>query len=157
MNNAPPVVFPVGRFILGPMVLLFLALSSAVGLFFWQRQAEAGPTLWVWTGWCCCSLAAVFAWTQERLTKGSLVWSGDAWWWRDSAGRDFEIQIHLLADVDAAVWVSFQTIPASAGLKTRFAWMDSREMPALWHGFRCAVYSRPDKKHKNSTYVRGGG
>ncbi len=156
MNNAPPVVFPVGRFVWGPWILLLLAFGGAMGLLFWQMQAHNDSILWVWTVWCCCALAALFAWRRERLTTGRLVWSGDTWWWRDAEGREFEIQIQVLADFGTALWVGFRTMPASAGFKTRFAWMDSREMPALWHGFRCAVYSRPIKKHKNLGSERVG-
>lgn len=149
MNNAPPVVFPVGRFLWSPRILLVLSLASATGVIFLQRQTDGGNNIWIWAVWGGCVLSAVFAWSSERRTEGRLVWGGETWWWHDSSGRESEIQIQVLLDVGSALWVSFQTIPAPSALKTRFVWMDSREMPASWHGFRCAVYSRTLKKYKN--------
>ena len=155
MHNAPPVVFPVGRFVWGRWMLVLLALIGALGLYFWQSLRHAAGLPWVWVLWTVLVMVAVFIWLKEWLTEGALAWSGEAWCWRDASGRETEIQLVVLLDRGSVLCVAVRMLNNARWPAQRFVWMAGREMPQAWHGFRCAVYSRPKPEVKLAERVVG--
>ena len=81
MHNAPPVVYPVGRFVWGRWFLVSLAGVGALGLHFVQslRGAASLPWAWVWALWALLVMVSVFLCVKERLPDGFMAWSGEAW------------------------------------------------------------------------------
>jgi hypothetical protein len=142
MHNAPPVVFPVGRFVWGRRVVWVLALCGASGLGFWQTHADVFGFKWAWAAWGLSVAAALFATTKDILTAGSLVWTGEVWLWRDAKGGEVETQLRVLLDVGSALVLVLLPVDAPWHLSHRFAWVHGCDAPQMWHGMRCAVYSR---------------
>jgi hypothetical protein len=147
MHNAPPVDYPVGRFFWGMRLSGLLAAVAAVGLLVWQFQSERSGAL---GGVAACAwilsvvLAMRFA-NREFLVDGFLVWDGQAWFWRDLQRQEHPVHVQVLVDTGRALFVACQVRNGSVGVGTdpQFAWLQQAAMPLSWHGFRCAVYSRP--------------
>ncbi len=152
MHNAPPVVYPVGRFAVGRMWLVLVCGLSAVGLLSWQMLTLAtGPKLWAaWVFWgSCAGFAAVWA-PRQALTDGRLGWSGQSWWWQADADTADQVQaVSVSVGVDTGpgllLWVQPLDDQGRAQGRRLCAWLQAAAMPSKWHGFRCAVYSRPKK------------
>jgi hypothetical protein len=150
MHNAPPVVYPVGRFVWGRVALLAVCGLSAVGMLSWQSQTlAAGPTLWgAWCLWGVCALSAAHWAPRQALKGGRLGWSGEAWFWQvnaDSAEQARPVAVSLGLDTGQGLllWVRTVDEQGRAQGQLRSAWLDAGAMPSKWHGIRCAVYSRP--------------
>lgn len=154
MHNAPPVAFPVGRFVWGRVAWFGAALLSAVGLVGWQVWAHTSSVhvMWAWVFWCVCVVASAVGSPRQSLSGGRLFWTGEAWFWQ-ADGANGQTELHsltLTVGLDAGagllLWVrlledGYQTTPKKNQL--RYAWMQANMMPSKWHGFRCAVYSNP--------------
>jgi hypothetical protein len=150
MHNAPPVVYPVGRFALGRFLFVAVGVLSALGLLSWQLQSLAtGPKLWAaWGFWGACAGAAVLWAPKQTLTGGRLGWSGEAWFWQakaDSAELAQTVVVSVGLDTGQALllWVRKLDDQGHAQGLLQSAWLQADAMPSKWHGFRCAVYSRP--------------
>lgn len=150
MHNAPPVVFPVGRFAWGCFLLVVVSGLSAVGIISWQIQSLAtGPKLWAaWFLWGACVGSAALWAPRQALTKGRLGWSGESWFWQadDHAGDDVPcVAVSVALDIGQGMllWVQPLDEQGKAHGRLLFAWLQAESMPSKWHGFRCAVYSRP--------------
>ena len=147
MHNAPPVVFPVGRFVWGHVVLFSMAMYGAVGLLMWQVQAQVSSSLWwgAWFFWCVCVVAALWWAPRQILSGGHLCWSGESWFWQASDGQQQGLEVTVCVDWDARLWLAVQRLDESGKPNdiTAYVWVQERAMPSKWHGFRCAVYSRP--------------
>ena len=159
MHNAPPVVYPVGRFVWGGWVLAVWALSGALALFFWQRQSQAGLHLVAGAGgfWCLCVMASRALWKRDSMMPGCLVWNGETWFWRDLQSRHCEVDLQVLADWGTGLWITCRKLTPLSRSKRCFVWVHRRETPQLWHGFRCAVYSRQiHKRAKPNSGDLGG-
>jgi len=150
MHNAPPVVYPVGRFALGRFLFVAVGVLSALGLLSWQLQSLAtGPKLWAaWGFWGACAGAAVLWAPKQTLTGGRLGWSGEAWFWQakaDSAELAQTVVVSVGLDTGQALllWVRKLDDQSHAQGLLQSAWLQADAMPSKWHGFRCAVYSRP--------------
>jgi hypothetical protein len=153
MHNAPPVAYPVGRFVWGPVLLAAVLLLSAAGLVSWQLQSQASSTLvWsAWIFWAACGAATVYGGPKQTLSEGHLLWSGEAWLWQSVLGEDALSQDDQ--GLNLAVGMDFgggMLLLLQAGGELRqghgpwfCAWVSEQAMPSKWHGFRCAVYSRP--------------
>jgi len=153
MHNAPPVAYPVGRFVWGPVLLAAVFLLSAAGLVSWQFQSQASSTLvWsAWIFWAACGAATVYGGPKQTLSEGHLLWSGEAWLWQSALGEDALSQDDQ--GLSVAVGMDFgggMLLLLQAGGELRqghgpwfCAWVSEQAMPSKWHGFRCAVYSRP--------------
>lgn len=145
MHNAPPVVFPVGRFVWGPRLALALAALISGALAAWLVWMDASASVLAWA--VCTWLVAVWgtAWWMPRefLHQGELAWDGEAWHCLGSAAEDGPVQLSLTLDGGHFMLVSVQPA-AHLGLQAwpRHAWLRRADMPSRWHGFRCAVYSR---------------
>ena len=153
MHNAPPVAYPVGRFVWGWPLFVGVLVISAAGLLSWQIQSQATGAL-VWSAWACwvvCASATAYGAPQQTLSEGFLLWNGQAWMWRSRLGAevlpDEDQGLHLTVGLDlgAAMLVLLRTGHATRRGRGRFfcAWVSAQTMPSKWHGFRCAVYSRP--------------
>ena len=147
MHNAPPVVYPVGRFVWGPRMTGFLAALSAVALWAWRELSENAGLLQCLAlmCWGASVFAAMVLAKRECLSEGQLVWDGEAWHWQDRQQHEHPVHVHVLLDTGHSLFVVCQGLkgPVDAPLRRRFAWLHRAAMPLSWHGFRCAVYSRP--------------
>jgi hypothetical protein len=150
MHNAPPVVYPVGRFSFGPILLVAVCSLSAVGLLSWQIQSLATSAM-IWAAWCVwgiCVLTAALWTPRQALVGGRLGWSGEAWFWQadgDSAGyaQAVAVSVGLDSGQGLLLWVQPLNEQGRTQGRLRSAWLQAGAMPSKWHGFRCAVYSRP--------------
>ncbi len=150
MYNAPPVAFPVGRFVWGRVVLLAAATLSAVGLIVWQMQSQAATWLvaCAWGFWLLCWVATA-AWApQQHASGGRLLWTGDAWFWQAEHDLSAQAQaVRLTVGLDTGsgllLWVQSVDDQGRVMGPLSSAWLQADAMPSKWHGFRCAVYSRP--------------
>jgi len=147
MHNAPPVIYPVGRFVWGRCFVAVLALVGAVGLLCWQVMSGAVglTTLAAWALWILSTALAFWLESKESSVSGHLVWQGDAWYWQDGLLQEHTVQLNLLFDGGQIMLLSYW---AAEGLGRerpwpQFAILRNTDMPLSWHGFRCAVYSRP--------------
>jgi hypothetical protein len=153
MHNAPPVAYPVGRFVWGTALFFGALLTSAAGLCAWQIQSQAsGVLVWVaWLIWAVCGTATAYGAPKQVLSEGHLLWSGEAWMWQSSLGSqdlaDEEQGLQLTVGLD---WGSGMILLLRTTHEERHAsgpwfcvWVTAQAMPSKWHGFRCAVYSRP--------------
>ena len=147
MHNAPPVAFPVGRFVWGRAIGLGLALSSAMGLFIWQMLTQASSA-WVfqaWVFWVLCVGGAAALSPRQVLSGGRLFWSGEAWFWQTESDPDQGLELSVALDMGSGLllWVRLLDEQGRCHRTQACAWMGESAMPSKWHGFRCAVYSRP--------------
>jgi hypothetical protein len=147
MHNAPPAVYPVGRFDWGLRLNGLLALFAAVTLWAWQGLSQSSNTLSIAAALCwlfSVSAAMVFA-QGEFLHDGQLVGDGQAWCWQDSMHHDHPVVVQVLLDVGGALFMACQgrNGPSGEHRRRQFALLGRSTMPLSWHGFRCAVYSRP--------------
>lgn len=150
MHNAPPVVYPVGRFVWGRWLLMGLCILSAVGIVYWQMKSLAnGPQVWVaWFFWCTCTLSAALWAPNQTLTGGHLGWNGESWFWRpngDAIGQSQSVAVSLGLDTGQGLLLWLQPLDEQDRPCGRLfsAWIEEGAMPSKWHGIRCAVYSRP--------------
>ncbi len=147
MHNAPPVVYPVGRFVWGSWIMGGLALVGLMGLVFWWVMASPGWLQAVVGGlvWSGSVAAAAVYWPSERSPEGRLVWSGEDWLWREASGTEIPVRVQVLLDAGRFMGLVYAGREAfdSRGQRPQFAVVCQAMMPSSWHGFRCAVYSRP--------------
>ncbi len=150
MHNAPPVVYPVGRFPLGRILLVGICGLSAVGLLSWQIQTRATSAM-IWAAWCVWGICALTAalWTPRQvLVDGRLGWSGEAWFWQadeDAAEQAQAVTVSVGLDSGQGLLLWVQPLNEHGRAQGRLCsvWLQANAMPSKWHGFRCAVYSRP--------------
>jgi hypothetical protein len=153
MHNAPPVAYPVGRFVWGRVLFGGVLLLSAGGLSAWQLQSQVSSAMvwFAWIFWLTCAVATAYGGPKEVLSNGHLFWSGEVWLWQSGLDADAftkddqDLNLTVGLDLGASMLILIQS-----GHETRqrrgprfFAWVSEQAMPSKWHGFRCAVYSRP--------------
>lgn len=148
MHNAPPVAFPVGRFVWGRAAGLLMALLSVCGLLFWQVQAQTSSAqiVMAWAFWAVCVGGAAFWTPRQTLASGALFWSGESWFWQTPDGDDHGLELSVALDFGHALllFVRWHDGQGQARGPWVCAWLSQTAMPSKWHGFRCAVYSRPE-------------
>ncbi|MEN9688302.1 MAG: hypothetical protein RI998_299 [Pseudomonadota bacterium] len=145
MHNAPPVVYPVGRFAWGLPLAVVLAFMAAAVLMLW----------WVWSSasalacaglagvWCGAATCAVVLGRREFVQQGALAWDGEQWQGCGISDHDGPVQLTLTLDWGHGMLVACRAqAPEAAWPRTRHACLRRADMPSRWHGFRCAVYSR---------------
>jgi hypothetical protein len=147
MHNAPPVVYPVGRFVWGAWIVGGLALVGAAVLLVWQTSAQHDGLHigGAWLLWCVSLFAAVVSWAQESSCSGLLVWNGEDWFWRDASDAEIPVRVQVLLDAGRLMILSCAGLHGRSlsNRRAQFAVLHHASMPSFWHGFRCAVYSRP--------------
>lgn len=153
MRSAPPVLVPVGRFVLGHG--LTIALAGLVVLTMgWSCQASEGSAL---PGVVCVLLllsAAALSWhwsKQEALPAGTLSWDGEDWTYAPCQALRTDdsvpVTVHVLWDAGSAMLVSVRTQATGGTVQLRgwrgqrFAWLHAAHMAGQWHAWRCAVYA----------------
>jgi hypothetical protein len=149
MHNAPPVVFPVGFFVGDAWPSVALAMLSWGALVFWLVQVPAEPALLAIAGlsWGLAALLALWWHRREWRGAGQLVWNGQAWHWTDLHGHEHAVAVRSQIDAGHRILLSLHAPSTAHGFSrvrlARWAWARESSMPSHWHGFRCAVYSRP--------------
>ena len=147
MRSAPPVVYPVGRFLWSwPVALLLLALLSA----------------WIWQPWQMRMPREGFVWWGSLALQGLLLlwlgvlyrrpvqqvralrWDGEFWYGETAAGPSMPVVLQVHADLQNCLWLAVKTASSSSSERRASLWICARATakPAAWHGFRCAVYCR---------------
>lgn len=151
MHNAPPVAYPVGRFVWGRALWLGIGLLGALGLLVcqWHGGASGLVVFAAWVFWAgCLGVGAVWS-PQQNLRNGRLFWSGEDWFWLpDRSALKGEMQtVSLSVGVDLGfcllLWVRLLEDESRKPGPVMCAWLEKQTMPSKWHGFRCAVYSWP--------------
>ena len=143
MQNAPPVVYPVGRFAWGLRLACVLAFLTAGVLVLCLWWASATLCAWLAAVWGLAAIGALQAGRREWVQQGELAWDGERWHGLGFCGHDAPIQLSLTLDVGRCMLVSWPARSDEPGWpRTQHAWLCAVDMPSRWHGFRCAVYSR---------------
>lgn len=158
MHNAPPVVYPVGRCVWARAAFMVVCGLSALGLILWSMQAQTDTALlWAaWLFWALCTAFAAWFAPKQALTGGRLGWTGEAWFWQQTGCAMPDAQaVSVMVGLDTGhgllLWIRFLDEQGAARGQLVNAWVQADAMPSKWHGFRCAVYSRP----KTSPLARG--
>lgn len=149
MHNAPPVVYPVGRFVWAQAVGWGMSALSAMGLLIWQGQCA--PSFYIalgaWVFWAACMLGARVWAPRDVMTQGRLSWTGEGWIYecKCDSSQDEGQKVLLAVGLDVGsgfvLWVRFMGGAIGTSNRWRCAWFSRAQMPSNWHGFRCAVYS----------------
>jgi hypothetical protein len=155
MHNAPPVVFPVGRFVWGRWVMLALALLGGVGLLWHPHFPVLQVHPWALSAWGLLLLAALWATRADHWQTGSLVWTGELWLWRDPQDHEWEVSLQVVLDTGSALGLALTPQRSGVISLKRFVWFSQGDLPVLWHGFRCAVYSPAFNGPKSTTSADG--
>lgn len=156
MHNAPPVAFPVGRFVWGRWVFVLALTLSASGLAFWQWHSHATSFMvWsAWVLWCQCAGATAWAAPKQVLSGGRLLWTGEVWLWQGEVvgpspiDEEQALTVTVGLDNGSSMLLWIQAAPAESPHsfwqpgRMHCAWVSEAAMPSKWHGFRCSVYSR---------------
>lgn len=153
MHNAPPVAFPVGRFVWGPALWGAVLTLSGTGLVAWQAQSQASPSLVLcaWIFWALCAGATAHVAPKQLMRDGQLLWTGEVWLWQSDLseagidGEDESLALSVGLDMGSAMllWVQASSGGQVGSGRRQCAWVSQKTLPSQWHGFRCAVYSRP--------------
>lgn len=146
MHNAPPVVFPAGRFFWARCVagLLALLAGGCLALWLWQTNASVAMFAWAVFGWSATTLCCMGLLPHEFLQQGELAWDGEAWHGCFASWQDGPMHLTLIFDGGHFMLVSLRAMAqADRSVWARYACLHRVDMPSCWHGFRCAVYSRP--------------
>ena len=145
MHSAPPVLVPVGRFVWGARIHWALALSSAllfttVGLISGIALSQVAFALAIWCAACLLSHRWM---ASDTLPPGQLQWDGREWRFESAHNEPEAVDVHVLLDLGSAMLVSVRLTPAQGIIqRPRYAWLSASQLPAQWHGWRCAVYGR---------------
>ncbi|MFM1948489.1 MAG: hypothetical protein RL706_510 [Pseudomonadota bacterium] len=145
--NAPSVDFPVGRFFMG--VCLVFVLSGVTACAFAFSHVSGDLTGWrvnlLMFSWGIASCISFWA-VRHGQQKCWLSWNGHVWQVLPLAAHD--IALASWRDCAMTVHVDLQRhMLVSAFNHTGFRkwfWVSQQSFPDRWHGFRCAVYSRPE-------------
>jgi hypothetical protein len=155
MHNAPPVVFPVGRFVWGRWVMLALAFLGGIGLLWHPLFPVLNVHPWALSAWGLLLLAALWATRVDHWQNGTLVWTGELWLWRDPQEHEWEVSLQVVLDTGSSMGLALTPLRTGPISMKRFVWLSQGDLPVLWHGFRCAVYSPAFKGPKSTTSADG--
>ena len=145
MRNAPPVVYPVGRFAWGRGVTGALAVLA--GLAWLGVLCASGASALQLSGQMALSLSVgavgLWLWPRETRQQGVLAWDGQTWHAQAGECPDGPVQLELTLDAGRFMLVRWRPVGQSGWAGGfRHACLSEADMPSRWHGFRCAVYSR---------------
>jgi hypothetical protein len=91
----------------------------------------------------------------DHWQTGTLVWTGEVWLWRSPHGQEREVRLQVVLDTGSAMGLALSPQATHRFALNRFVWLSQADLPVLWHGFRCAVYSPPFKGSKNTLSADG--
>jgi len=139
MRNAPPVVYPVGRFVWADRVWVGLAVLAVSGPVLWM-DGYGGWRAWTIGGICLVAMVLSFGWQRtEVLRAGQLSWDGRSWYLLDSGNtQDMEVQVALCWDTGPGLLLK---VNARHQRMARYLWLSRLDEPQHWHGLRCAVHA----------------
>lgn len=154
MQNAPSVVYPVGRCVFYALLLSIIGLVSAVlGSFFLFGLAQRSDHAWGWTPvlagmllWLAWVAVAVTGWL--RSLRGTLKWDattvlaeggGGAWLWSDSSDPEpLKLSdVEWVMDLQNKVLLRFRSVSTGQ----RWIWVERSSHPARWNDLRRALVS----------------
>lgn len=156
MRSAPPVLVPVGRFVLGHGFAVACGLLVGVSLLGMWYVLEAPLTQGaVWLAlWL---LASGLSWRftiRDTLPAGTLAWDGESWHYEAQAEgarmatAPVPVAVRVVWDAGSAMLVAVRAQHAMGEghwRGPRFAWLRATELsaqrPGRWHAWRCAVYA----------------
>ena len=143
MRSAPPVQVPVGRFVWGPLGMVLLASLAAAA---WGHVAHVslqddGPKVLLALSGLVLVLLSCWLLRHDALPQGHLCWDGEAWFYQAGQGVAVPAAVTVLCDLGTVMLVE---VGVSQGpcRGRRFCGLRAADMPALWHGWRCAVFGR---------------
>jgi hypothetical protein len=67
----------------------------------------------------------------------------------------WEIKLKVVWDSGAAMGLMLTPKGSQRALLRRFVWVSQSDLPVMWHGFRCAVYSPAFNGPKSTTSADG--
>ena len=141
MRSAPPVLVPVGRFVWGGRLVGLLAVTAGAAALVASWHFGATPSRLSLTAgaWILATSLALWVWRREALPPGEISWDGRAWWYRPDSGAVLAVELTLQWDVGGALLLQLSS-PA-LGRLPRYLWLQAAQLPAQWHGLRCAVHA----------------
>lgn len=150
MRSAPPVVYPVGRFLWRrPAAFGFLVLLSA---WIWQpwlpNRTLDGLMLWGSLALQCLLVGRLGWWIRSPAREiRQLRWDGSQWFCETTANDELPVVLEVHADFQRCVWLSVKRGVASTaeGAQRWSVCVRASDKPAVWHGFRCALYCRQQR------------
>jgi hypothetical protein len=141
-------MYPVGRFLWGAAACVLLGLVGA-GLTVYlllQQQMHLGFAYVSCIALLTAALALAKTWAGTALRRW-LLWDGHHWYWSDDAAGDvlrpvLHMQVQL--DFQQAILLRMNSTRTEEGRPhlQEWVWLYKGFAPELWHGIRCAVYSR---------------
>ena len=163
MKSAPPVVFPAGRSLLGPLgVALLLPLSCWMWLPWLTGTASPQHGLLTAILQGVLVLIVVSLLRAQPAKLRALRWDGAQWLAQLTDDGWLPVRITVHADGGGWLWLSVRGesttqraagrcvwpgFPVPPGDRAPAWWILCRRRtnPVRWHGFRCAVYCRSPK------------
>jgi len=143
MNSAPPVVFPVGRFVWSRRIATVLALGSAFPiLVLLALQASVSASLLLMgVAWLLAVALSLWFCQREALTAGDLSWDGQSWWHSTHGGVARPVKLGLVWDGGRILLLSVRARGApTGGERLQFACLQAGHSSGSWHALRCAVH-----------------
>ena len=139
MHSAPAVVFPVGRFVWGYRFAFLLAAVSAlvIGAVWWTSGISPMRVLACFLVWAATAVLSWRAFHRMALPPGRLAWDGEGWHFEPDGGLAQAVELAVRLDLGPFMLVEVLDLQGS-----RYAGLSALQQPALWHGWRCAVYGR---------------
>ncbi len=142
MNEAPPVVYPVGR---TRLLAWVLAVGWALGalmlslIYFLYFPVDASRLKAIFMiAILLLTSAALMTWWR-RQARRTIRWDGERW--QLGAEQvdviDDSAWIEVVLDVQRALLLRYRS-----GARSVWLWAQASSDPARWHLFRCALYSR---------------
>ncbi len=154
MQNAPSVVYPVGRCVFYALLLAIIGLlSAAVGTLFLLGFAQRSDHSWRWAPvlawvllWMVWVAVAVTSWL--RSLQGTLKWDANmvrdeggagAWLWSDlSSSEPLALsKVERVLDLQNKILLRFRSVSTGQ----RWIWVERSGHPARWNDLRRALVS----------------
>lgn len=147
MRSAPPVVYPVGRFVWRrPAAFGLLVLLSVWIWQPWQAERPRDGLLL----WGSVALQCLLLWRLGWLIRSPIreirhvQWDGEHWHCETASGQWLPAFLEVHADLQRCLWMVVNVGSSSGSEGAQRFWICARASakPGAWHGFRCAVYFR---------------
>jgi hypothetical protein len=123
-------------------------LAAGTGLLLLLTwQASAATPVRVMIGgllWLVCLSASWYCLRREMVPTGLLGWDGEGWQLQQPGAQAMAVDVQVVWDLGSAmlIRVSASAADTAPWAGHRYSWLSAAQMPALWHGWRCAVHGR---------------